>query len=201
MTALTLPESKRLVALENVISAGQKTFVAVGVALAEIRDAKLYRADHDTFEDYCRSKWGWTKQHVYRLIECAPIAKSNPQVTSLNQAREVAKVPAERRAEVVTKAKAKADAEERPMRARDIIDVASENTEPLPKSSKQETTEALTNLAKAGDEKACDSICEGIIALRSDTTESILNRSQLDRIERELVVTLENIKALKKKAS
>lgn len=66
----------------------------------QLLHSRLYRADFPTFEDYCKSKWGWTKQHAYRLIECAPIAKSNPQVTSINQARELAKAPPEYRAEV-----------------------------------------------------------------------------------------------------
>ena len=67
--ALELAESKRLIALESVISKGQKTFVEVGEALAEIRDSKLYRSDHKTFEDYCQSKWGWKKAHAYRTVD------------------------------------------------------------------------------------------------------------------------------------
>lgn len=90
--SITMTESRRLIALERTIEAGRKTFVEVGIALAEIRDSRLYRSDFITFEDYCTEKWGWTKQHVYRLIEVAPIAKSNPQVTSINQARELAKI-------------------------------------------------------------------------------------------------------------
>lgn len=86
-SAITIIESKRLIALEKSIAAGQKTFVEVGLALAEIRDSKLYRSDFNSFEEYCREKWGWTKQHAYRLIEAAPVGKSNPRVTSERQAR------------------------------------------------------------------------------------------------------------------
>lgn len=99
--AITISESQRLIALERTIEAGRKTFVEVGIALAEIRDSKLYRSDYATFENYCRDKWSWTKQHVYRLIKCAPIAKSNLQVTTINQARELAKVTPEKRVEVL----------------------------------------------------------------------------------------------------
>lgn len=102
--AITLPESRQLISLESKIEAGRKTFVEVGLALAEIRDQRLYRADYATFEDYCKQKWQWSKQHVYNLIECAPIAKSNPQITSLNQARVIAQVPPANRAAVLEKA-------------------------------------------------------------------------------------------------
>jgi hypothetical protein len=64
----------------------------------------LYRSDFETFEHYCQKKWNWTKQHVYRLIECAPIAKSNTRVTSIRQAVELAKIPEEKRVEVIQRA-------------------------------------------------------------------------------------------------
>lgn len=98
---ITLTESSRFVALEKTIAKGQQTFVEVGIALAEIRDSKLYRADYGTFEEYCKDKWGWSKQHAYNLIQCAPIVESNPQITSLNQARAIAKAPAESRAAIL----------------------------------------------------------------------------------------------------
>src|SRR5512137_2458791 len=97
----SLRDSQRLGELEKVIAKGQKTFVEVGLALAEIRDVRLYKREYSGFEEYCRKKWGWTRQHAYRLIEAAPIGKCNLQVTSLNQARELAKVPAEDRSGVV----------------------------------------------------------------------------------------------------
>jgi hypothetical protein len=72
---VTLDESKRLIELEKVIEAGQQTFIEVGTALAEIRDARLYKADYKTFENYCVSKWGFRRAHAYRIIEAAGIAK------------------------------------------------------------------------------------------------------------------------------
>jgi len=93
MNAITLAESKRLIYLEKIVEAGHQTFVEVGLAMAEIRDQGLYRADFKTFEAYCIGKWGWTKQHCYRLINSAEVAKSNPWVTNERQAREIAAVP------------------------------------------------------------------------------------------------------------
>jgi hypothetical protein len=131
LAPITLDESKRLIELEKVIEAGQQTFIEVGIALAEIRDSRLYKCDFKTFEDYCVHKWGWTKQHCYRLIECAPIAKSNPQVTSINQARELAKVPKEKRETVIKTAVAKSKTAGRKLTAKDIKAVASPEPEPI----------------------------------------------------------------------
>jgi hypothetical protein len=129
---ISLAESKRLIELEKIIKAGCQTFVEVGTALAEIRDARLYKSDFATFEDYCIGKWGWSKQHCYRLIECAPIAKSNPQVTRINQARELAKVPKEKRESVIKTAVTKAKAAGRPITAKDIQVAASRTPESEP---------------------------------------------------------------------
>ena len=46
---------RRLAELELVIERGLKTFVEVGAALLGIRDGRLYRETHATFEDYCGS--------------------------------------------------------------------------------------------------------------------------------------------------
>lgn len=117
---ITLVESRRLIELERIIEQGKLTFIEVGNALAEIKESRLYRCDYSTFEDYCKSRWNFTRQHAYRLIECAPIAECNPQVTSINQARALALVPKERRAEVITKATATGQ----PLTARTITEAA-----------------------------------------------------------------------------
>jgi hypothetical protein len=59
---INLAESKRLIELEKIIEAGQQVFIAVGTALAEIRDARLYKSDFKTFEEYCHKKWNFTRQ-------------------------------------------------------------------------------------------------------------------------------------------
>src|SRR5512138_1051634 len=96
-----LRDDQRLAELEKTIARGKKTFVEVGLALAEIRDLRLYRREYSGFEEYCRKKWGWTKQHAYRLIDAAPIAKSNLQVTSQNAAIELARIEPSQRGGVV----------------------------------------------------------------------------------------------------
>lgn len=63
----------RLSELETVIERGRVTFIEVGEALAEIRDNRLYRETHATFEAYCRERWGWTSRHANRQIEAAEV--------------------------------------------------------------------------------------------------------------------------------
>lgn len=69
--ALTVPEADRKVQLEATIERGMQTFVEVGLALMEIRDGRLYRAEYGTFEEYCQERWGWERRHAYRLIDAA----------------------------------------------------------------------------------------------------------------------------------
>ena len=46
---------------------------AAGRALITIRDERLYRRTHRTFEEYCRSRWLFSRTHVNRLINMAKI--------------------------------------------------------------------------------------------------------------------------------
>jgi hypothetical protein len=68
---LTIVEAGRLRALEAVVERGLQTFVEVGVALSEIRDRRLYRVTHATFQHYCRARWGFSRQRALQLIDAA----------------------------------------------------------------------------------------------------------------------------------
>jgi hypothetical protein len=124
--ALTAPEFARRSELEATIEKGQKTFVEVGLALMEIREARLYRSDFDTFETYCQSKWGWGRVQSHRLIEAADTVKDLPEsvthwVTNERQARELAKVPKKQRAKVL---KVASEGGEKPVTAKKIAETA-----------------------------------------------------------------------------
>ena len=71
--ALTAPEVDRKAQLEATIERGMQTFVEVGLALMEIRDGRLYRAEFGTFEEYCQERWGWTRRHTNRMIASAEV--------------------------------------------------------------------------------------------------------------------------------
>lgn len=91
---LTAAERDRLGQLEAVVDNGLDTFRRVGAALTEIRDARLYRQTHTTFEAYCAAKWGFGRAHAYRLIAAADVVSKLetaglPVPQSEGQAREV----------------------------------------------------------------------------------------------------------------
>lgn len=104
-TALSSTEKLKLVDLELVIERGLQTFVEVGAALSIIREQKLYREEHGTFEEYCQERWGWTRQRSAQLIaasETVGILSTTVDTLPANeaQAREIGKVPEEQRTEV-----------------------------------------------------------------------------------------------------
>lgn len=70
---LSKPEKTRYASLKRVIKKGQKAFVEVGNALIEVRDKKLYRAEHDTFEKFCFEEYGFTRFRAYQLIDASEI--------------------------------------------------------------------------------------------------------------------------------
>lgn len=75
MTADLVPtDAAALADAEAAIEQGYTGFLKVGLALAKIRDQKLYRATHATFADYCDQRWNFTRTHAYRLIEAGEVA-------------------------------------------------------------------------------------------------------------------------------
>jgi len=73
---LSVREKKRLAELEQVIQDNFLGFVAVGQALAEINEQRLYRTESGrTFEDYCKQLWDMNVRHAYRLIESAKVVE------------------------------------------------------------------------------------------------------------------------------
>ncbi len=73
---LDVAERSRLQELELIVEHGLQTFYEVGKALEEIREQKLYRETHKTFEAYCQEKWGITKRRAYQFIDAAEIMEN-----------------------------------------------------------------------------------------------------------------------------
>ncbi|HCV29301.1 MAG TPA: hypothetical protein DGO89_03100, partial [Microcoleaceae bacterium UBA9251] len=93
-------ERARLQELESIVEHGLQTFYEVGKALDEIREQKLYRETHKTFEAYCQEKWGMARQTANRFIGAArvmenlePIGSKFP--TKESQVRPLAQLPPE----------------------------------------------------------------------------------------------------------
>lgn len=107
---LTPVEVVRFAQLEKVIKENFTGFVAVGNALAEIRDGRLYRQDYKTFEDYCQNIWDVHKRTANQYIAAAKVIENlgaiapkaddtEPEAIPLPkneaQARELTKLPPE----------------------------------------------------------------------------------------------------------
>jgi len=73
---LTAGEQTQLAACEAVIDKGIKIFVTVGLALAEIREKRLYRGQWSTFEEYCDVRWGFKRSYAYEIMEAATTVKT-----------------------------------------------------------------------------------------------------------------------------
>ena len=55
--------------------------LAVGQALLEIRDRRLYKdAGFSAFDAYCRERWGWMARRSNQLIEAVEVIyESHPE--------------------------------------------------------------------------------------------------------------------------
>lgn len=51
----------------------ERAFYEAGMALMQLRDRRLYRSTHATFEDYCRDRFDYVRRRSYQLIDAAKI--------------------------------------------------------------------------------------------------------------------------------
>jgi hypothetical protein len=58
---------------ETTIGQGWQSFVDVGLALAQTRDERRYKAEYESFESYCQIKWQYGRNYVDRLISAAQV--------------------------------------------------------------------------------------------------------------------------------
>ena len=62
---LSEEEERDLLHLERKV---ERAFFIAGLSLKELRERRLYRATHATFEEYCRDRFGFTRQAANYLI-------------------------------------------------------------------------------------------------------------------------------------
>jgi hypothetical protein len=72
---LSAGELEHLAVCEAALDNLRLAFAAAGKALQVIRDARLYRDSHGTFEDYVEQRWDMSRAQAYRLIEAWPLAE------------------------------------------------------------------------------------------------------------------------------
>jgi protein gp37 len=102
-----LSASPNLDQLEAIIERGLSTFIEVGTALLEIRNGRLYRATHATFEEYCEKRWHFSRPRAYQLMDAAQVVSNlstnvdKPRTEA--QARELVRFPPEVQRSVAAK--------------------------------------------------------------------------------------------------
>lgn len=144
-TELTKSEQSELARLCKVVDEGLSSFLAVGTALVEINEGRLYRQNHETFEAFVKERWGISRQRAYQLMEAAEIKSEMStsglhqeiadEITSERQLRELSRVGTESLPDVVGRVAEKCKSEGVKPTAkviRSVVDEAIGKPEPQP---------------------------------------------------------------------
>jgi hypothetical protein len=67
---LTEDEQRDRLHLERKV---ERAFFEAGKALMKLRDRRLYRSTHKTFEEYCRDRFGHSRRQSYLLMDAAAV--------------------------------------------------------------------------------------------------------------------------------
>ncbi|AFZ28444.1 hypothetical protein Cylst_6691 (plasmid) [Cylindrospermum stagnale PCC 7417] len=97
---LTEEEERDRLHLERQV---ERAFYEAGKALRQLRDRKLYRNTHKTFEEYCKDRFSYNRSRSYQLIDAAFVVdnlEECPQIvdilpTAEGQVRPLTKLEAE----------------------------------------------------------------------------------------------------------
>ncbi|MBD2497905.1 hypothetical protein [Nostoc sp. FACHB-280] len=79
---LTEDEQRDRLHLERKV---ERAFFEAGKALAELRNRRLYRSTHKTFEEYCRDRFSYTHRNVNYLIAASLIVDNIKMGTNSSQ--------------------------------------------------------------------------------------------------------------------
>ncbi len=91
-------ERAQLTACESSIDTLRIAFWAAGRALQIVRDGRLYRDSHETFDEYVEQRWDMQRSYAHKLIRAWPLAaRLHPIAPAINegQVRELLPVVAE----------------------------------------------------------------------------------------------------------
>jgi hypothetical protein len=105
MSGLSVSEQIELSHLEQDIEAGREASLKMARALLRIREGRLYRGSHPTFEAYCQQRWGFGDRNAQLLISFAKTV-DNLEGRSVDripanerQTRPIASLPADEQVE------------------------------------------------------------------------------------------------------
>lgn len=154
--AMTRAERSKLYALEEKIEAGERTYIEVGAALADIRDRRLYRAEHKNFPAYLKARWPKiSKSHAYRLMAAVKVAENIPdpgrKPENLEQALALSQLPPE-----AQRAVSSAAAESDNPRTGKTLKKAADDIKNLPPEQQKEKIEGEQNEIKKRARRVID---------------------------------------------
>lgn len=66
---LSVEQKIELSHLEKTIERGKTACIEMALALLKIREERLYRENHPTFEDYCQRRWEFSDRYGRMLVE------------------------------------------------------------------------------------------------------------------------------------
>jgi len=154
---LDVVERGELRTAEATIERGELTFIEVGNALLAIRDGRLYRETHRTFEAYCRERWHFDAARARQLIAATKIAESVEIPTLLSReshARALSSIPPDKREAVLEWAEEKAAGTGKGVTAAAIrqaaADLEEEPDEDIPETPVDRMKQANSEIAEPG---------------------------------------------------
>jgi len=131
---LTKQEKKELDAAVATVRTWIDSAVKVGEALEQIRDRRLYRETHGSFEAFAKEVLGLSKPRAYQILEETKVRKNLPGTVDMSSrgVREVGKVPMEHRETIVKKAQENAaQSGRRTVNAQDVRVAAEQTSIPI----------------------------------------------------------------------
>jgi len=175
---------------EGVVEKGLVAFLDVGQALWQIRQSRLYREKHTTFEEYVEDRWLMSKSQAYRLISAteivhqieeagSPIGDNGEHLLPANaaQARPLSQLAKHQRAGAWQTAVEKAGGQPT---AQVVQEVVSEMLPPKPEKADaaalplfdvETTQEAQTGLAPPGPVPALNNLGDNAPVRDADMTD------------------------------
>jgi len=159
----------------KLLEKGWKTFVEVGLSLKKIRESRLYREDHDSWEAFCRAVVGISKTEANRQIIDAEVVEALKAPNGVTGEEEALLLPSNR-AQARALARVKG-ADERQQLWKEII--AKSPGTPITAQVIEEAITPSNPLACA--ERTVKSGCRDLVS--SPVTGSVLVLTELDVLE------------------
>lgn len=87
-TTLPVADRRELIECERIIGQNLKAVFEVGRALSKIRDSRLYRETHPSFDAYCKDRWNLCGGHAIRQISASKAADDVRGVAAVDPSSE-----------------------------------------------------------------------------------------------------------------